>query len=254
MGYGGFGGNNGGFGRGGGRGGGFQNGGSQRGGGGFGGSKGGGRKGGGKGNQRGGGRGGRQYDSWGQKGGGGKGGSGGGKGGNAKLPTLVSKLSGHTATVTSLEVDMDRSQFFSGSTDGTVKVWSWEGGNFVEKVTVNAGGPVECVLVFHPWLFAGTTGTNTNRNGVLRVWQMESGVEQALDGHQGGIFCLAQGGQYLFSGGEDFAIYTWQVQLTRVGVWSPLLSSHPRGATSSTPRVSARALPPPLAPVPGLVL
>ena len=39
---------------------------------------------------------------------------------------------------------------------------------------------------------------------------MESGVEQSLEGHQGGIFCLAQGGAYLFSGGEDMCIYTWQ--------------------------------------------
>jgi len=39
---------------------------------------------------------------------------------------------------------------------------------------------------------------------------MESGIEQALEGHQGGIFCLAQGGAYLFSGGEDMCIYTWQ--------------------------------------------
>ena len=50
------------------------------------------------------------------------------------------------------------------------------------------------------------------RSGVLRVWQMESGVEQSLEGHQGGIYCLAQGGAYLFSGGEDMCIYTWQVR------------------------------------------
>ena len=104
------------------------------------------------------------------------------------LPKMVKKLSGHTGTVTSIDVSMDKSQFFSGSTDGSVKVWSWEGGNFEcvldstvsplpfatvcnsrwpglgrNKVTVNAGGPVECVLVFYPWLFAGTTGTNSVR-------------------------------------------------------------------------------------------
>lgn len=79
---------------------------------------------------------------------------------------MIQKLTGHTGTVTSIDVSMDKSQFYSGSTDGTVKVWSWEGGNFDNKVTVNAGGPVECVLVFYPWLFAGTTGTTSNRKCV----------------------------------------------------------------------------------------
>ena len=54
---------------------------------------------------------------------------------------MIQKLTGHTGTVTSIDVSMDKSQFYSGSTDGTVKVWSWEGGNFDNKVTVNAGGP-----------------------------------------------------------------------------------------------------------------
>ena len=39
---------------------------------------------------------------------------------------------------------------------------------------------------------------------------MDSGFEQVLEGHQGSIFCLAQGGAYLFSGGEDMGVKTWQ--------------------------------------------
>ena len=174
MGFGGGGGgfnNGGGFsggGRGGGRGGG--GGGYQQGGFGGGGGYGGGGKGGkgGYDNSRGRGRGsrgrGRQYDSWGSKGGG-KGG-GGGKGASATLPKNLKKLSGHTGTVTSIDVAMEKEQFFSGSADGSVKVWSWANASFENTVTVNAGGPVECVLVFYPWLFAGTTGTTSNRKCV----------------------------------------------------------------------------------------
>ena len=101
----------------------------------------------GKANGKGGGRarssrgGGRQYESWGSRGGS-KGGNQlkGGKG-NPQLPKMVKKLNGHTGTVTSIDVSMDKSQFFSGSTDGSVKVWSWEGGNF------------ECVLVIPALVF-----------------------------------------------------------------------------------------------------
>ena len=35
-------------------------------------------------------------------------------------------------------------------------------------------------------------------------------MTQALEGHSGGIYCLAQGGAYLFSGGDDTGVKTWQ--------------------------------------------
>ena len=39
---------------------------------------------------------------------------------------------------------------------------------------------------------------------------MDSGYEQVLEGHVGAVFCMAQGGAYLFSGGDDFGVKTWQ--------------------------------------------
>ena len=46
--------------------------------------------------------------------------------------------------------------------------------------------------------------------GVLRVWNIDTAFEQSLEGHMGAIYCLAQGGPYLFSGGEDTGVKTWQ--------------------------------------------
>jgi len=128
-------------------------------------------------------------------------------------PQRMGKLTGHTDTVTSLDVCDERKQLFSASTDGSIKVWSWENGNFTCVNTVQAGGPVECVLVFAPFLFAGTAAVTANgaqRHGVVRVWNMDSGTEQSLEGHTGSIYCLAQGGVYLFSGGDDKGVKTWQ--------------------------------------------
>jgi hypothetical protein len=113
--------------------GGFNSGGG-RGGGGFG--KGGGQRGGGGG-----------FGGKGGKGGGGshnnsrgRGGSGGGSRGmgrgtprnlaHLQPPQRMGKLTGHTDTVTSLDVCDERKQLFSASTDGSIKVWSWENGNF----------------------------------------------------------------------------------------------------------------------------
>ena len=44
---------------------------------------------------------------------------------------------------------------------------------------------------------------------------MDTGFEQSLEGHVGSIFCLAQGGSYLFSGGDDTGIKTWQFENER---------------------------------------
>ena len=133
----------------------------------------------------------------------------GGKGGSSsQLPTKQAVLQGHTQTVTCLAVRESAKQLFSGSMDGTVRVWSWEQ-QFQCVHTVNAAGPVETILVFDDWLFAGTSASN-GRQGVVNVWHMVNGFEQMLEGHQGAVWCLAQGGAYLFSGGDDMGVKTWQ--------------------------------------------
>lgn len=114
--------------QGGGGGGGFGSRGRGGGGGGFGNGKGGGKGGAPHNGGKGGGKGGRgRYDSW---GGGKGGGKGKGKGGGNAPPQQMAKLTGHNGTVSSLDVCDERKQLFSGSIDGTVKVWSWENGNF----------------------------------------------------------------------------------------------------------------------------
>ncbi len=88
-----------------------------------------------------------------------------------------------------------------------VRVWTWESGTFHEKFSggIPAGGPIECLLLHHPWLFAGLAATMP-QPGAVRVWQVDTSFEQTLQGHAGTIFCLEQGGSYLFSGGEDMGV------------------------------------------------
>ena len=74
---------------------------------------------------------------------------------------------------------------------------------------VDAGAPVEAILVLDDWLFAATQPV-APKQGLVRVWHMTNGFEQTLEGHQGAVWCLAQGGKFLFSAGDDAGIKTWQ--------------------------------------------
>ena len=103
-----------------------------------------------------------------------------------------------------------------------VRVWTWETGTFEEKIPggIPAGGQIECLILQHPWLFAGLAATMP-QPGAVRVWQVDSKFDQTLlghagtvsclehstlHGHAGTVFCLEQGGNYLFSGGEDMGV------------------------------------------------
>jgi len=140
-------------------------------------------------------------------------GGGKGKGGSSQPqpPTRQAILTGHESTVTCLSVDEEHACLYSGSTDGTVRVWTWAAGGFAEKFAggIPAGGAIECLLLFHPWLFAGLQAP-AGTAGLVRVWQVETGGDQSLQGHMGTVFCLEQGGSYLFSGGEDLGLKVWQ--------------------------------------------
>ena len=96
------------------------------------------------------------------KGGKGKGKWGGGKGkdsAQSMLPSKQAVLNGHTDTVNCLAVSEAKSQLFSGSKDGTVRIWSWSNG-FELAHTLLVGAPVEALLLFDAWLFAGTAAVN----------------------------------------------------------------------------------------------
>ena len=96
------------------------------------------------------------------KGGKGKGKWGGGKGkdsAQSMLPSKQAVLNGHQDTVNCLAVSEAKSQLFSGSKDGTVRIWSWSNG-FELAHTLLVGAPVEALLLFDAWLFAGTAAVN----------------------------------------------------------------------------------------------
>lgn len=104
-------------------------------------------------------------------------------------------------------LDQSSGQLFTGSHDGTVRVWSCSTGDCVS--TVSVGGEVDSMLVEGGFLFVGVklpTG-----QGIIKAWNMATNQETSLEGHTGRVQCMAAGGGMLFSGGQDQTIRVWQV-------------------------------------------
>ena len=74
-----------------------------------------------------------------------------GTSGQQSLPNKVSTLEGHQDTVAALAVSQARSQLFSGSGDGTVKIWDWSAGFKSAHAESNAEQPppVMCTASRH---------------------------------------------------------------------------------------------------------
>lgn len=99
----------------------------------------------------------------------------------------------------------DQQQLYSGSKDGTVKVWSTATGQLISTVPV--GGQVNSLLYAQGFLVVGLK--QPDDQGVIRLYNTATGAEQILMGHKGEVLCLVTANQCLFSGGQDHTIRVW---------------------------------------------
>lgn len=120
---------------------------------------------------------------------------------------FVAELKGHTRKVTSVLMDESSGQLFTGSFDGTVRVWSCTTGECVS--TVQVGGEVACMLVFAGFLFVGLK-TKAGA-GLVKAWNMATNHEYCMEGHTGAVQALAAAGDMLFSAGQDQTLRVWKL-------------------------------------------
>jgi F-box/WD-40 domain protein 7 len=123
---------------------------------------------------------------------------------------FLSELRGHTKKVTCLELDQASGQLFTGSYDGTVRVWSCSSGECTSTVPV--GGEVDSMLIEGGFLFAGVK--TPTAQGFIKAWNMATNQEMVLQGHTGRVECLAAAQGMLFSGGQDQTIRVWKPNAT----------------------------------------
>lgn len=118
----------------------------------------------------------------------------------------LSELKGHTKKITCLALDSGSGQVFTGSHDGTVRVWSCVTGECAS--TVQVGGDVDSMLLEGGFLFVGVK--TMAGQGLIKSWNMATMQETSLEGHTGRVQCLAAAGGMLFSGGQDQTIRVWK--------------------------------------------
>eukprot|EP01026_Neomeris_dumetosa_P058237 TRINITY_DN54069_c0_g1_i1.p1 TRINITY_DN54069_c0_g1~~TRINITY_DN54069_c0_g1_i1.p1 ORF type:complete len:481 (-),score=66.18 TRINITY_DN54069_c0_g1_i1:404-1744(-) len=114
-------------------------------------------------------------------------------------------LQGHTQIVTAILLDEKQNKIYSGSKDGSLRIWNMEGQ--CESV-LDAGGSVTYLYMEGGFVFAAANPAQ-NSPGIIRVWSMASGAEMDLHGHEREVLCLTAARSILISGGRDAAIRFW---------------------------------------------
>jgi WD40 repeat protein len=89
--------------------------------------------------------------------------------------TLVKEIKGHDGSVTSLEVSASSNQLFSGSSDGSVRLWNVESGELLRKM--EHAGAVSAVAVRSDGKKFASAGSN-----LAKLWDAEGKLIAELKG------------------------------------------------------------------------
>ncbi|XP_056433653.1 F-box and WD repeat domain containing protein 10B [Gadus chalcogrammus] len=111
-------------------------------------------------------------------------------------------LSGHTGTVTCLDVHSDH--LVSGAKDCRVKVWDLQKGKCLETLRWKHTSPVQCVRVFLSLVYSSCA------KGLVKIWDIEkASVLRVLDAHTSAVKCLFFDRWHLLSGDADGKVMAW---------------------------------------------
>eukprot|EP00899_Mesostigma_viride_P018666 jgi/Mesvir1/26800/Mv20567-RA.1 len=92
-------------------------------------------------------------------------------------------------------------QLYTGSQDGTVRVWDCNSGQCSSCVPM--GVDVHSVLLEGGYLFVGLSD-------VIKCWNMSTSTQMDLLGHEGAIHTMCVANDMLLSGAQDMTIRAWK--------------------------------------------
>uniref|UniRef100_A0A0D9VJH0 C3H1-type domain-containing protein n=1 Tax=Leersia perrieri TaxID=77586 RepID=A0A0D9VJH0_9ORYZ len=115
--------------------------------------------------------------------------------------TLLTPLQGHEKVVTGIALPAGSDKLYSGSKDGTVRMWDCQTGQCAGVITM--GREIGCMISEGPWLFVGIPDA-------VKVWNMQTQAEMNLTGPTGQVYALAVGNELLFAATQDGRILAWR--------------------------------------------
>ncbi|KAJ0261766.1 Zinc finger CCCH domain-containing protein 63 [Hirschfeldia incana] len=114
---------------------------------------------------------------------------------------LLTQLDGHEKLVSGIALPAGSDKLYTGSKDGTIRVWDCASGQCTSVLTL--GAEVGCVISEGPWLLVGMPN-------LVKAWNMETNVDQSLSGPVGQVYSLVVGSDLLFAGTQDGSILAWR--------------------------------------------
>ncbi|KAK7367486.1 hypothetical protein VNO80_09498 [Phaseolus coccineus] len=140
----------------------------------------------------------------------------------------LESVTAHDDAVNALVVGLEN-LVFTGSADGTVKIWRRDiQGKGTKHFFSNTLLKKECAVtalamsVDGSFLYAGSS------DGLVNYWARETNLEHrgVLKGHKLAVLCLAAAGNLVFSGSTDMSICVWKRSLSEEHTCVHVLSGH----------------------------
>ena len=126
-------------------------------------------------------------------------------------PEQVKMFTGHSSWVRDVKISLDGKKALSGSSDGTMRVWDLESGEYLKvKTDKGLGNEIDCVSCTPDFKLAIAGGWNS----ILYLWNLES--EECLiklKGHTDWITCssITPDGKKAVSGSRDRTLRLWDL-------------------------------------------
>jgi WD40 repeat protein len=123
----------------------------------------------------------------------------------------LGNLTGHSSWVWSVAFSPDGTVLASGSEDRTVKLWDVRSQTLLQTLEGHQDAVLSVVFDCTGDLLSGSL------DGTIKRWNRQTGCQQTLVGHGGGVWCLALSadGSLLASGSQDQTIKLWEVDRHR---------------------------------------
>ncbi|KAI3871992.1 hypothetical protein MKW92_024719 [Papaver armeniacum] len=124
--------------------------------------------------------------------------------------TMLAQLAGHEEkkAITGIAFPMGSDKLYSGSKDGTLRVWDCQTGQ--SAAVISLGSEVGCVISEGPWVFAGI-------KNCVKAWNIQTQRELSLSGPSGLVYALAVENEMLLAGTQDGSILVWKFVATTNG-------------------------------------